>query len=414
MMVHRRARSRRSMAEWGARVALAVAVAGLGYVSVAHSFAYMIRGSAPARAHALASWDGRMTALLSEQLSGPQASASDRRRADDLAKLALRQDPTAVAAVATLGIDAQVRGDTAAARRIFAYAEILSRRDLRTRLWAIEDAVGRNDIPGVLRNYDIALRTSRLAPDLLFPVLVTAIGEADVRSALVDTLSRRPPWGEQFITSVSSNGPDTRATADLFRMLHRRGVALPAGASAALVQRLLTENHADDAWQLYAAITPGVDRRMARDPGFTANPADPGAASPFDWTPVTDSGISASIQRNESGGIFDFAVPSNLSGPVLRQVQLLPPGEYVLEGRSIGLEQANDALPYWTLICADGRELGRVTVPNSAHANGRFDGRFTVPASCAVQQLTLVTRASDALSGVTGQIDDVRLRPANR
>jgi len=411
MSKRRATRRRRSATEWMVRGALAIAAAGLGYVSVAHSLAYMIRGSAPERAHALAPWDGRITALVSVKLSGPEASAADRRRAGDLARLALRQDPTAVPAVATLGINAQLRGDTAAARRIFAYSETLSRRDLRTRLWAIEDAVGRNDIPDVLRNYDIALRTSRIAPDLLFPVLASAISYPKIRQALVATLAKKPIWSDQFIGFVSGNGSDTRATANLFEALHRRGITLPLGSQAALIGRLLTEGHADEAWRFYVAITPGANRRIARDSGFTANPASP---TPFDWQPVIDSGVSGTIQRSERGGIFDFAVPPNLGGPLLRQTQLLTVGDYTIEGRSIGIEQADDALPYWTLTCGDGRELGRVTIPNSKQANGRFVGRFTVPAGCPVQQLLLVARPSETLSGLSGQIDDVHLQPARR
>lgn len=411
MAKRRDAAPRRSAAEWGVRGALAIAAAGLGYFSATHSLAYMIRGSAPERAHALAPWDGRITALLSEKLSGPYVTVADRRRASALAILALRQDPTAVAAVATLGINAQVLGDTARARQIFAYSEMLSRRDLRTRLWAIEDAVARHNVPGVLRSYDIALRTSRIAPDLLFPILSSAISDAGIRQALVTTLVKRPAWGDQFIDYVSGNGPDPRATVSLFEAIHSQGLNLPAESPAVLIRRLLDEGHVDDAWHFYASITPGVDYRMSRDPGFTANPISP---TPFDWQPITDSGVSATIQRGEQGGIFDFVVPPNLGGPLLRQTQLLPPGDYAIEGRSIGIDQADGALPYWALICGQGRELGRVTIPNSTQANGRFVGRFTVPVGCPVQQLQLVARPSEALSGLTGQIDDVRLRPADR
>jgi hypothetical protein len=388
------------------RGALAVAAAGLGTVSILHSLAYMIRGSAPARAHALAPWDGRITALLSEQLSGPAASPTDRKRADDLARLALRQDATAVPAIATLGINAQVRGDTAAAREIFAYSERLSRRDLRTRLWAIEDAVGRNDIPAALRNYDIALRTSRVAPDLLFPVLASAISEADIRRGLVMTLAKRPPWGQLFIGYVAENGPDARATAAFMSGLQQSGIPQPDGSAAALMARLLAEGHVDDAWRYYAAITPGADRRRSRDPNFTAN-----RMTPFDWNPLGDSGIATTIQRGDRGGIFDFVAPSNLGGPLLRQTQMLPPGKYRIEGRSAGIDQPDATLPYWLLSCADGHEVGRVTIPASARMKGRFSGEFNVPAGCPTQQLTLVAKPSDQISGVTGQIESAQLTP---
>ncbi len=408
-MARRRvARPWRSTTEWGVRGALAIVAAGLGCVSVAHSLAYMIRGSAPAQAHALAPWDGRITALLSEQLSSVEATPADRRRADELARLALRQDPTAVAAVATLGINAQIRGDTGGARRIFAYSGKLSRRDLRTQLWANEDAVARGDIPGALRNYDMALRTSPIAPDLLFPVLSKAIDDDDIRAELVRTLSARPAWGEQFLAYVSGNGPDTRAVARLFEALQQKRVFPSEGAATALIQRLIAQGRYEDAWLYYASFTPGADRRQSRDANFSNSRAVPSA---FDWKPVDDPGISATIQRDGDGGLFDFSVPSGLGGPLLDQLQLLPSGTYEIEGNSIGIAQPDAALPYWLLRCVDGRELGRIVVPASAKEGGRFAGRFTVPADCPVQHLTLMARPTDEMSGLTGQIDDVRLRP---
>ncbi|WP_156357798.1 hypothetical protein [Sphingomonas sp. Leaf62] len=393
------------------RGTLAIAAAGLGTVSVAHSLAYTMRGSAPAQAHALAPWDGRITALLSEQLSAPNATPADRGRADELAQRALRQDPTAVAAVATLGINAQVRDDTAAARRIFAYSEKLSRRDLRTRLWANEDAVARGDIPGALRNYDIALRTSRIAPDLFFPVLVNAIGDENIRVALARTLAGRPPWGEQFIMTTVSNAPDSRAAADLLYLLRLKRVPLPVDASSILTERLIREGYFDDAWRFYATFTPGVKREESRNPKFAVIP---GAPTPFDWMPATDGGIIGTIQQSGQDGFFDFSVPTSLSGPLLQQTQILQPGGYTLTGRSSGIEQGGSALLYWVLACAEGRELGRVTVPNSSQNNGRFNGHFVVPTNCPVQKLQLVARPSDALPGVSGRIDEVQLYAKRR
>lgn len=406
-MPRRRRPSPRSTAEWGLRSALALGAAAIGTFSVAHSLAYTMRRAAPERAYALAPWDGQVTALLSEKLAGPEATATDRRRADDLARQALRLDPTAVPAVATLGIDAQIRGQTAAARQIFAYSEMLSRRDLRTRLWTIEYAVARGDVSRALRSYDIALRTSRIAPDLLFPVLVTAISDANIRAALVRTLMTRPAWGEQFIAYVSGNGPDPRATAELFEALQQRGITHSDGATAALITRLLKDGHIDEAWRYYTSVTPGANRLRSRDPAFLANRTTP---SPFDWNPVGDSGIAATIQRSGRSGLFDFSVPPSLSGPLLEQEQLLPPGTYVLEGRSTGIDQPDATLPYWLLRCDGGRELGRIIVPASTHQNGTFSGVFRVPADCPVQQLVLMARPTEQMTGTTGQIVALQLR----
>lgn len=398
----------RTSIEWGARVALAATMAGLGYGAVTHALAYSIRGHAPERAYALAPWDGRMAALLSQKLSGPEASATDRIEGDRLARNALRHDPTAVAAAATLGINAEIRGDRAAALRSFAYSQMLSRRELRTQLWAIEHAVGRNDIASALYHYDVALRTSRTAPDFLFPVLASAIADAPIRVALANRMAARPAWNDLFISYVAGNGPDAQVTAAFLAALNQRRIPVSDMATAAIVTRLLSENHFDTAWAYYAAITPGVDRHMSRDPNFTANHAIP---SQFDWMPVTDSGVSAAIQQGDKDGLFDFMVPTSLGGTVLRQTQLLPQGTYALTGRSANIEQSGKTSLYWRLSCVDGRELGRVVVPPSAKKDGAFSGQFTVPADCPHQQLTLVVQPSEEPAGVGGQILNVQLRP---
>lgn len=408
---HRLGLGRRTLREWAVRAMLAIVGAGLGYGAVSAAFANVIRASAPERAHALAPHNGRITALLASKLLLPDASAADQADATDLARTALRQDATAIDAVATLGLLAQARGDQAAAQRLFAYADTLSRRDLPSRLGMIEQAVARNDVPGVLRHYDVALRTSRLASDILFPVLSAAIADPTVRDRLVDTLAARPSWSPAFLAYVTMQGPDTLAVAGLLRALHRRHVELPSDAGAIIIDRLLGQDRAVAAWEQYALITPGADPRRSRDPRFAR---DPSAASAFDWRPLEDSGIAAAIARDTDGGMADFSVVTAVAGPVLRQTQMLPPGDYRIAGRSTGIAQPAGSLPYWSLTCRSGRELGRVTVPASAQDGGRFAGRLTVPAGCPVQQLTLVARASDDIAGVTGQIREIAIFPARQ
>ncbi len=401
---------RRSARGWGIRAVLAIVVAILGYAEVARTLGYTLRTRNIEHAHDLAPGDGRITALLAQKLSGPDAKAADRARGDTIAKRALQQDPTAVAAVSTLGLNAQVRGDGASARRYFAYADRLSRRDLPAQLWWIENAVAQGDLANALHHYDIALRTSLLAPDLLFPILGSALAEPVVRTALIRTLATRPNWGTAFVQYASTQGADPRASAILFERMIETGQTVPPDSRVALVGRLIASGFPDAAWTLYVIGHRKADRRASRDPAFASDPAE---ATPFDWTPVNDSSIAASIQRSEHGGLVDLAVPTSIGGPMLQQMQLLPPGDYRLVGHSIGIDQQKRSSPYWELNCSDGRQLGRVSMPNSAQAGGVFTGQFTVPMGCPVQILRLLARPSDAVTGLTGQIDRVRLAPAH-
>jgi hypothetical protein len=400
----------RSVAEWTVRTALAAVAIAIGYISVSYTIAQSLPDSEMEQAHALAPLDGQITALLAEKIAVSSSPSADRARADRLARTALRQDPTAVPAVVALGFNALANGHVASARRLFAYSSALSRRDLATQLWEIQDAVERNDITGALTHYDIALRTSPEAQNTLFPILTSSISDIRIRSALIKTLANHPIWADDFVSYVSGAGHDLHATALFFQGLRNVGVPPSETAQASLIAALISSTSFDEAWSYYASVHPGTDRRVSRDPRFMANLDTP---SLFDWNPVNAAGISSSMQRTDRGGLFGFEVSASTGGQMLQQLQMFPPGEYGLEGHSALIEQSEDALPYWVLSCLNGKELGRIAVPNSSQANGTFEGRFTVPAECPVQSLSLVARPSEKISGLSGQIDRMVLHPAH-
>lgn len=401
---------RRSPIEWTVRGVLAAAAAVLGINAVSYSIAAAVRKGDPELAHRLAPHDGQITGTLAQKLLTPKASGSDRAHAEQLARDALLQDPTSVRGAVTLGLATQIRGDAARAQKLLAYSDRLSRRELAVQLWGIESAVARNDIPGALRQYDIALRTSRVAPDLLYPVLGSAAADPAVRVALTRTLAAKPAWSESFFNHASTF-TEPRAAAQLFRDLARRGVQIGGEPRARLVNRLIEANLDGEAWSYYLSLRPGADRRQSRDPNFSANLDVPTA---FDWAVIDNAGISAAFRQAGDAGLFDYAAPPSIGGKVLQQMQLLPPGVYRLEGNGVGIDQPLDTRPYWLLACRDGRELGRLVMPNSAEGRGAFAGRFLVPAGCPVQILSYVLRPSNSVTGSAGQIDRASLVPARR
>jgi hypothetical protein len=404
---------RRSRSEWAARGGLAVLALAAGYNSTVHSLARVIAHGDAALAHKLTPGNGQITAQAAKvHFATTQKQAKDTPRSDAtaarLARLALRQDATAIAAIVVMGLEAQLHGDLAGARRWFAYSQALSRRDVQTQLWAIEDAAARGDSLEALAHYDIALRTSKTAPDLLYPVLANAISDPVIRSALAPMLARRPIWTQSFLRYLAESGNDPRSVALLFADARRAGVPIPAEASAKVVDTLVRAADYTQAWQYHTVFRPGASRDRSRDARFLVDPAYP---SSFDWTPLGDGVIATSIQRGKTGGLFDFAAPPSAGGPLLQQMQLLPPGRYRLQGHSIGIAQPATSLPYWVLACGGGREINRVTVPPSAQSNGHFEGTFTVPADCPVQTLSFIARPSNDMAGVTGQIDFAQLVP---
>src|SRR3546814_13681045 len=98
-------------------------------------------------------------------------------------------------------------------------------------------------------------------------------------------------------------------------------------------------------------------------------------------------------------------------GPLLQQLQMLPAGDYVLEGHSIGIEQPARSRPYWIVRCQTGGEIGRVELPNSSQAGGRVQRAIRVPAACPVPMLALVARPTADIWGGWGQQDRYNTPP---
>ncbi|MDV3458436.1 hypothetical protein RZN05_15670 [Sphingomonas sp. HF-S4] len=399
----------RSNRSWVLRGGIAAIAIALGYLSITQSLGYAMAKGSPEKAYAIAPSDGRIGALLAYRLWAADGGPAQRDKAARIAWDSLVDEPLAVPAVATLAFDAELRGRSAEAKKLFVHSDALSRRELLTQLWLIEDAVRHDDVPLAIRHYDIALRTSPPAFDLLFPVLAGAVSDPAIFKVLVPTLARRPLWGEAFIRYLSTSGPDPRRTAHFFRLLVANRITVPEVDRAGVVNALVAANAFNDAWAYYQTLRSSADRRQSRDAEFEQQLDAPTA---FDWTPrMSDFGLTATIQRTDKSGVFDFSAPSTVGGIVLEQLQLLPPGRYQLAGRSTVIGQTPQSAPYWVLICTDGRELGRVAVPNASQDNGRFAGAFTVDKSCPAQVLRLIVRPSSAVSGVSGQIEHVLLRP---
>ena len=175
-----------------------------------------------------------------------------------------------------------------------------------------------------------------------------------------------------------------------------------------LVDTLVTQNKLTEAWAYYRTFRPGARRDRSRDPEFALHITRPAV---FDWRVGSDTRLSAAILRQGSGGVVDFVVPPNVGGEVVNQLQLLPAGRYRIEGRSQGINQTGQSLPYWILTCHDGRELGRVPLTNAGQSSAHFTGLFTVPKDCRAQKLSLMVRSTDDIMGVSGQIESARLVP---
>lgn len=345
-------------------------------------------------------FEGPITAKAAQEGYAVKPSADADSAAVRQARTTIAGDPTAVGALEVLAFQASLAGDKARSDAIFAHIGRLTRRSFRSQMWAIEDAVNRGDIKGALRHYDLALRTSREAPATLYPTLASALAEPRIREELADIISKRPAWSGTFLAFLAGSSVAPLNSLAFFAELSRRGIEPDEAVKASLVDQLFEKRAFSEAFALYRTFRAGARATNSRDPRFELATPKPAV---FDWTLGEISGLSVGIFPAPGGGLVDFALAPNVGATVIQQKQILPPGTYRLSGRMTGIEQPAATRPYWALICEDGRELGRVEIPNSSEQSS-FAGMVVVPQGCMVQTLALVSPPSLGSSSVFGQV----------
>ena len=391
-------------ADWrsaGWTKAFAVALVLLvGALAVRHSLGMALATKRPELALQLDRENA--TVLAQAALTLVQGEATpQRRKARDLARAALAREAGNVNALAAFGLASDKPKQVAA---VFTVADRLSRRNLIVQVWMIENAVAKGDVSGALRQYDIALRTSRAAPSMLFPVLVDATSNDQLLPAIAKTLAQRPLWGGLYLQQLAQSGKDLHRIALLFAMLKQQGVATGAAADTALYTRLLGAQLFDDAWRVYASDHRGAQHAAVRGDTFGE---DPVVKTPYDWQLSDNEFVTARIeQTTPAKGELIFTTAAGEGGDVARQTLSLTPGTYTLQAE-VGSIEAADAQPaYLRVVCLpSGTELARKPLP----LQGTNGVSFLVSAGCPAQTLSIVAPPASGLGTVNGTIRSVRL-----
>lgn len=327
-------------------------------------------------------------------------SAPEFVRAERDALQALSIDPTNVTAVADIALVREVQGRRKEAVALMRYAQRLSRRNLVTQLWWIEYLSASGDVAGTLEHYDIALRTSSLAPSMLFPILVSASADPQIAAPLARLVAQRPVWAEQFVQHLAQSSPDPVSVGQFLERMAALGAPAAARSLVTIVDRLVQIGRGDAAWALFARYRPDAARNQIRDPDFSASPAEPTA---FDWQ-LSQEGLSISV--DPSGLRIDVAPGGG--GVAARQLIKLPPGRRTLrlDYTASDSSGAKGAEPVLTVRCSGtGPSLGTTA------ATGSKPDALTleVPASCPFQLLEVALQAADSPGGASVVVRAIRL-----
>lgn len=391
---------------------------GAGWLSVAVSVASLMRNARPDIALGLQPWDARARARAAENIligTRGRITAGMARQVTELAREALERDPTVVPAWRMLAL-LSPRPDQAAA--LFHFAGSLSRRDLPTQLWLIEERVRRNDIPGALSHYDAALRSSTVSHEVLLPILVSATSERSILPHLAALLRTQPPWRKAFLDALTSGAANPDNMVQLLMMIGRPSHPLAHSEEVQVmirsINRLVEQRNFGQAARLYQVLSgSSVAGQLLRNGRFDR----PNVYPPLDWQLAESADLSAdqrSAQRpGERQGLYVHA-STDSRGLVARQLLFLGPGTYVLTALSGRTEAAAPERLAWQIVCADppGSSLLDQQTGSAART---IEGAFQVPSNgCPVQWLGLHIVAGNEPEGSEAWITSVQIEPAGQ
>ncbi len=257
---------------------------------------------------------------------------------------------------------------------------------------------------GALENFDIALRTSTAAPDVLFPVLARAATDPSLAGPIARILDRPEDWRLPFLHyAITEAHAGPGVTGVLLHMRDRR-LILDEHVDQSLIGELVVEQQYALARSVRDAFGPPAAAGLVADADF----ADARMQYPFGWE-LIQSGTSGA-SRTQVGGrpALQYQASPGGGGPAASQLLTLPPGDYRLTVTTA--TPANDPVsqPFWTLTCGGdlGPQLGLIDQPGVSGASAAKD--FTVPEGCPGQFLTLSIRSSDE-PDLTGAIRSVAI-----
>lgn len=348
---------------------------------------------------ALAVWPGDARALTRrgemDFLAFQQGQRQDPALIARQMKVALAGAPLQVRALRVAGVATDVRGNTAQGAAQLLMADRISRRDLLTQLWALEEAVERGDTAGALRRYDIALRIKPDTQQLLFPILAGAVADAPIRVALRPYFQARRTWVMAFFDYAATRGDHPAALVTFLASLGAKAV-LPADLTSKLLGRLLPSGDFASA-ELLLRGTGRWPERWVRDIGLTQTTTDP-AFNPMSWTAGEAAGVSA--RRDDGKAQFHVFAEAGGSGQVLHRFVSLPPGRYVLAAHRRIESAGPDASEEWKVHCLQNDQFVKQWAAGLAIAvQSVASSPLILPPGCRHQLVTVsVNAGADAVA----------------
>lgn len=387
------------------RLILLALVAILGWWSARSSFASVVKLASPTSAITAEANEPTALAMLADALFAKAASSkSDRGNFDEAASLArksLRHQALNPKAMRILIFADPHKQSKPHMRSMANLASQLSQRELGTHVWLIEDYVLREDITGALKHYDLALSTSVEGRKALMPILIAAVDDARIRTALVPYIQRRRPWVYDFFSSALSGKLQYLSLAKLVEEAGGWPKDKSFEGWADVLMAQLVANGEIDVAKRQFFLRANADPRLLTSADLSSLSFSK-RQQPFAWQALGSSSAGLNFIGNHQGGeaisIFAAANERMLVG---RKLLMLTNGKYVLDFR-IGDVLMDDSGSFRVILtCLYKANSFPILVRNfdRLRSGAKLHAEFQIPTGCDAQNLDLEIAGGQSQQG---------------
>jgi hypothetical protein len=353
-----------------------------------------------------------------QELAEPDGNLDSAR---EWAQRALRASPLNARGLTLLGLIAERKGDQKNADALMRIAATRTWRDQTTNEWLLNNEAHRGDYAHALPYADAMLRIKNYNLQTeLFPVLASFTVDPRAFEALTAFLAASPPWRAWFLSELSARLANQTRLVQLYTALNGSENPPTKAELRPYLTRLIKDENFELAYRTWQATVPAEQRADATYP-FNRDFEFPADGLPFNWSLESTAGADIQVMPSKDAGnkrtlLVEFA-GSRVRFANVKQLMLLPAGDYSFSGRVKTAELRSARGLWWHIFCANASAS---TLANTELVSGTmpwtdFMVKFRVPAmDCGAQWLQLELPARiDAESRIEGQVwyQNLRITP---
>lgn len=393
---------------------LGIGSLGLAWGAGTHAIGMIARTKNPELALKAVPHEPVALAMLAEIKLTEAKTAAQANVSGELAMESLRAQALNPRALRVVGFVNDANNKIEKGEAIIRQSALLSRRNLGTQLWLIEEAIRRNDTKAALHQYHLALTTSPNAKDILFPILTKAVTNQEIANELVPYVKSNEEWIVPFLALAVRDKEAVNSIADV--VIKAGGIQSGAKRDQVRSDLMLALVEKGDVHRAAAIFktAEGAPKEILASPALTATAFD-SKYKGLGWSLSDDPALGSEVSGTQERRAMLAYANGGKSGRVARKALLLQPGQYQLRVAYSDLVSNPNSTIRWQISCAGSSETSPIAVGAdlTKASNGNASLLFTVTSACTGQFLDLMMTGGDGRTASEVTINTIEMVKAS-